>query len=206
MSYPDKLTTIFHDLELYLPDDAQVKPVYESLLASNAKTPFPFWARTWPAAFELASFLREEKSFTAGKQILELGAGTALPSFAISNIASTVTISDHAADAVALMNKNIAHLQLQNVNARQLDWNFFPDDVTADVLLLSDINYATDQFTPLLSIIHRFIDNGRTVILSTPQRINITPFAEALQPFTKHSVLRVHANEAVEIRLLVLSK
>lgn len=208
MHYPLKLTNVFPGLGLYLPDPLQVRSVYEKQLLSEPDTPFPFWAKTWPSAFALASFLRDEIKWTEGKNVLELGAGTALPSFAVAPFADSVTISDHAPEAVALMKKNIAHLGLQNAHACLIDWNALPPNLEAGVLLLSDTNYAAGQFPSLLNLIDRFVNAGTTVILSTPVRINITPFAEAIRPLIKYSVLRTHSQpqEAVEIRILVLGK
>jgi predicted nicotinamide N-methyase len=203
MPYPITVHKLFPDLELYLPIPDQVKPIYEKLLASDPQTPFPFWAKTWPAAYELASFLRDEPQWVEDKNVLELGAGSALPSFAVAQIVSGMIVSDHAAEAVELMEKNIAHLGLHHVKAMQLDWNDLPENIAADVLLLSDINYDSGQFGQLLTLINRFLEKGTTIILSTPQRINITSFAEALAPFTRQSFLR---GEAGTIRILVLKK
>jgi predicted nicotinamide N-methyase len=200
MPYPTTLHKIFDDLELYIPIPEKVKPAYENLLAANPQTPFPFWAKTWPSAYELASFLRDEPQWIAGKKVLELGAGSALPSFAIAQAASGMIVSDHSAEAVELMEKNIAHLGLHHVKAMQLDWNDLPENISADVLLLSDINYDSGQFDPLLQLINRFLENGTIVLLATPQRINITSFAEALEPFIKRSVLKS------EIRILILGR
>jgi predicted nicotinamide N-methyase len=138
---------------------------------------------------------------------LELGAGIGLPSFVVAHLTADIIVSDHDAEAVVLMEKNIDHLQLDHAKAMLLDWNYFPENIKTDVLLLSDINYAAEQFDPLLNLIKHFLEDGTTIILATPQRINITPFAERLQPFIKQSLLRSNqVNEPTEIRILVLSK
>lgn len=207
VNYPVKLTAVQDGLMLYLPDQEQVKPVYEASLQKDPATAFPFWSKIWPSALALSSFLKEEQGFIKGKKVLELGAGIGLPSFAVAELASGITISDHATEAVALMQKNIQYLGLQHVKARQLDWNHLPEDVNAEIVLLSDVNYAPDQFNALLALIRKFAEQGSSIILSTPQRITITPFAEALHPCIRQSVLRTVAclNQDVEIRILVLS-
>lgn len=207
MFYPDKLLEIQNGLSLYVPDPEWVKPVYEQLLAKDAATPFPFWAKIWPSATAMSSFLKAEHGLIEGKRVLELGAGIGLPSFSMTHYASEMIISDHATEAVALMEKNIQYLGLQHVKAMCLDWNHFPEDINTETVLLSDINYAPDQFEPLLVLIRKFLEQGTTIILSTPQRITITPFAEALQPFIKRSVLQTveEMKLVVDIRLLILS-
>ena len=207
MLYPDKLVNVQDGLTLYVPDPELVKPVYEAMLAKEASTPFPFWARIWPSAIAMSTFLQTETDWIEGKRVLELGAGIGLPSFVMAAHAAEMIISDHAPDAVALIEKNIRYTGLQHVKARLLDWNDFPDDITAEVLLLSDINYADDQFEPLLILIRKFLEQGTTILLSTPHRINVNPFVSALQPFIKRSVLHsvAHLNQSVEIRILILS-
>ncbi len=207
MLYPDTLIEIENGLSLYVPDTEQVKSTYEKLLAANASTPFPFWAKIWPSAIAMSLFLRAEQQFTKGKLVLEMGAGIGLPSFAIAHHAAETIISDHAAEAVLLIEKNIQHLGLQNAKAICLDWNYLPDNIKAETLLLSDINYAPEQFNALLVLIQKFLQQGSSIILSTPQRITVTPFAEALQPFIKQSVLQTvtYMHQTIDIRILVLS-
>lgn len=207
MLYPDTLITIQDGLKLYVPDQEQVKPVYENLLVKDNTTDFPFWAKIWPSAEAMISFLEQEPHWIDHKHVLEIGAGIGVPSFAMAAHASTMIISDHAPEAVALMEKNIQYLGLQHVKAMCLDWNHFPVDISAETVLLSDINYAPEQFGPLLALIRKFLEQGATIILSTPQRITITPFAEAIQPFIKRSLLQTveHSRQMVDIRILILS-
>lgn len=207
MLYPDILQEMQSGLSLYVPDPDQVKSVYELLLTKDATTSFPFWAKIWPSAIALSSFLQTEPNRIKGKRVLELGAGIGLPSFAMAKHASEMIISDHTPEAVVLMEKNIQYLGMPNVKAMCLDWNDLPDEIGADILLLSDINYAPGQFAPLLVLIRKMLTRGTTIILATPQRITITPFAEAILPYIQHSVLQtaMENRQAVEIRILILS-
>lgn len=191
-----------------MPDPEKVKQVYEQLRANDAATPFPFWAKIWPSAIALTDFLQQHPQWIQDKQVLELGAGIGLPSLRMARQAAGMLISDHAPEAVALLQKNIEYLGLLNVKAACLDWNDLPQEIIADTLLLSDINYAPEQFAPLLALIRRMLVLGTTIILATPQRITIAPFAEAIQPYIKDSVLQtVRENgQPVEIRIVVLAR
>jgi len=208
MSYPDILLEIQKNFSLYVPDPEQVKSVYEQLRVKDPGTPFPFWAKIWPSAMALTDFLQQQPQWIKDKQVLELGAGIGLPSLRMAKYATGMLISDHAPEAVALLQKNIQYLGLVNVTAACLDWNDLPDEIRADTLLLSDINYAPEQFAPLLGLIRRMLAQRTTIILATPQRITITPFAEAIQPYIKESVLHtvVENSQPMEIRILVLSQ
>jgi predicted nicotinamide N-methyase len=208
MNYPVTLSSFENGLSLLIPDPEKVKSTFEQLRIKDPNTPFPFWAQVWPSAIALSSFLQEEPQLIEGRRILELGAGIGLPSFAISKFASEMVISDHSLEAVELMEMNIHQLNLKHAKAICLDWNHLSEDIETDVLILSDINYDPEQFGPLLKMINRFLVQGTTVILSSPQRITITPFAEAIKPFIQHSELIVvpHLQTEVEIRILVLQQ
>lgn len=207
MFYPITLQEVQEGLSLYVPDPESVKTVYEQLLEKDPEVAFPFWAKIWSSAIALSGFLQTEPEWVSGKRVLELGAGIGLPSFSVAKQAAEVIISDHSPEAVALIEKNIRCLELANAKAMQIDWNHFPTDIVADTVLLSDVNYAPDQFGALLQLIKKLLDRGTVIILATPQRITASPFAEALQPFIKRSFLQTvqDRGQDVDIRLLVLT-
>ena len=190
-----------------MPDPACIKSTYDTLVQKNAATPFPFWAKLWPASIALTDFLQSNIHWVENKKVLEIGAGIGLPSFSIATLAKEVLISDHAADAIVLMNENIKHVQLTNMSAACLDWNHFPNDIKADTILLSDVNYAPEQFEQLLNLLKRFIAEGSTIILATPQRIMGVPFITSLASFiTDSHVCSVKENEQTfDISILILN-
>lgn len=207
MIYPNTLQEIQEGLSLYVPNPASVKSTYESLVKDNPATIFPFWAKIWPAANAISLFLQTDLNLTANKRVLEIGAGIGAPSFIISKYAKEVVISDHSEDAIELLKKNIEYLGLQHIKALCLDWNCFPTDISAETILLSDINYAPDQFEPLFKLILKFLGNGSTIIISTPQRIIAKKFIDQLQPYIKRSVVQKvrEENQLIDISILILS-
>lgn len=204
--YPVIMTTLQEGITLYIPDPDQVKPVYEQNLLEDPETPFPFWAKIWASSLALTSFLKNTQELVKGKRVLEIGAGIGLPSFSIADLAKSVLISDHAAAAVTLMEKNIQQLGVKNVTAMCLDWNHFPGEIKAEVILLSDINYAPEQFAPLLKLIQGFLAEGSLVIIATPQRILGVPFVEQLSSYIiNHKEEKIKEKEAeVEISIFIL--
>lgn len=206
MFYPTTLQEVQEGLSLYVPEPGLVKTVYEQLLQKDPKVAFPFWAKIWSSAIALSGFLQTEPEWVRGKRVLELGAGIGLPSFSVAKQTAEVIISDHAPEAVALIDKNIRYLALAHAQARLIDWNDFPADIVVDTVLLSDVNYAPGQFTSLLKLIKDLLDQGTVIILATPQRITASPFAEALQPFIKRSFLQALPGEeqGMDIRILIL--
>lgn len=207
MLYPVKLENILDQFTLYIPDPDQVKSVYEKQLLKDPATAFPFWAKIWASSLALTIFLKNEIQLVQGKKLLEIGAGIGLPSFSVAHAAESLIISDHAPEAVELLEKNIEYIGLSNAKALCMDWNQFPEGIKADLVLLSDINYAPEEFDALLKLIKRFLQAGSVIIIATPQRIMATPFVAALEAYIKRSVLELvmENQQDVEIRLLVLS-
>lgn len=156
----------------------------------------------------MSAFLLNHPELTKDKTVLEIGAGIGLPSFTIAGNAARLTISDHDPAAVVLIKKNIALLGLAHASATCIDWNDFPADVSADTILLSDVNYAPEQFETLLKLIRQWLDAGSTVVLSTPQRIMGIPFVAALTNYTtQQSTSSIEEPGGVtDISILVLEK
>lgn len=208
MRYPLKLTPFSAELAIYIPDYEQVKEVYEAILIDHPAEPFPYWAKLWPSSIALVQYLKANTIWIEHKNVLEIGAGLGLPSFMIAGYANSVQVSDYAPEAVELLEKNIQHLRLHNVQAMELDWNRVPDSIKPDVVLLSDVNYNPGQFDGLLQLITKLIANGTIVLLSTPQRIMASPFVNAIQELVKQSHVEIvnENGKSIEISILVLFK
>jgi len=208
MQYPVQLTQIGAEKAIYIPAYEAVKTIYADLLALDPATPFPYWAKVWPSAIALVKVIQKHPSLIRDKTVLELGAGIGLPSLLMASEAKTIQVSDYDSEAVELLRKNIAYLQLQNVQALQIDWNDLPENINPEVIILSDVNYDPTQFETLTKLIEKFIHQGCTIILSTPQRIMASPFVLALSEFIIAEYLEMVDENGVtkEISILVLSK
>ena len=181
-----------------------IPPFYNWILLP----PFPFWAKLWPSSIALLDVLKAHPHLIQNKHILEIGAGIGLPSLMMAGIAKSVQISDYDKEAVDLLQKNIEHLQIQNAEALQLDWNAIPENIQPDVVLLSDVNYDPAQFDVLIHLIEKFMRQGSTIILSTPQRIMASPFVLKLELYIKERYEAFAYENGIqkEISILVLSK
>jgi len=208
MQYPTELTQIGAEKAIYIPAYEAVKTIYADLLALDPATPFPYWAKVWPSAIALHNVLKKHPSLIKDKTVLELGAGIGFSSLMIAEITKSIIISDYDSEAVELLQKNITHLQLQNAQAMQLDWNNVPENMKAEVMILSDVNYDPTQFETLTKLIEKFIHQGCAIILSTPQRIMASPFVLALSEFIITDYIELVDENGVtkEISILVLSK
>jgi predicted nicotinamide N-methyase len=208
MQYPVQLTQISADKAIYIPAYEAVKAIYASLIKSDPATPFPFWAKLWPSSIALLDVLNAHPHLIQNKHVLEIGAGIGLPSLMMASITKSIQISDYNLEAVELLQKNIEHLQLPNVQAIQLDWNNLPENIQPEVLILSDVNYDPTQFETLKKLIEKFIHQGCTVILSTPHRIMASPFVNSISAFIIADYVELvdENGSSKEISILVLSK
>jgi predicted nicotinamide N-methyase len=208
MQYPVQLTQIGAEKAIYIPAYEAVKTIYAGLLALDPATPFPYWAKVWPSATALHNVLQKHPSLIRDKTVLELGAGIGLPSLLMASEAKTIQISDYDFEAVELLQKNIEHLELENAEALKLDWNALPETIHPEVIILSDVNYDPTQFKTLTKLIQKFIHQGCTIILSTPQRIMASPFVQKLEEYIieRHEALVDENGIPKEISILVLSK
>ncbi|MCG2616896.1 protein N-lysine methyltransferase family protein [Terrimonas sp. NA20] len=189
-------------IRLYVPDPVSVKNLYKQ----DQRT-FPYWSQIWPAALGLCTFLEKHTGLLQNKTVLELAAGLGLPSLLAAGYCRSVTMSDYLPEPVELMRSSIILNQLSNAKASILNWNDLPETIGAEVVLLSDINYEPEVFETVFTVIRRFISDGATIILSTPQRLMAKPFIERLLVYCKlQEEIIVHSNnELIPITLLVLT-
>jgi methyltransferase-like protein 23 len=193
-----------YTIDLFVPNAQEVQNIYFQQKQLQAQVPFPHWTKLWPAALAMGDLIYQHPEWVKDKKVLELAAGLGLPSFIAARYATAVCCSDYLDEAVDTMSKTVQHLQLTNVTCELLDWNHLPEDLTVDVLLLSDINYDPEQFEQLYQVLQRFIQQGTIIILTTPQRLMAKPFIEKLLPLCKQQYEM--AVDDTSISLLLLQK
>jgi predicted nicotinamide N-methyase len=195
-------------IDLYVPEPIRVKTLYQSQISVDASTPFPYWSQVWPAAIALAHFIEKHPYYIENKTVLELAAGLGLPSLVAARVGKKVDCTDYLPDAVTVMKQSVAHHQLKNMFCSLLDWNKMPAPFPkADVVLMSDINYNPTDFDILYSVLKTFLEQGSTLLLTTPQRLLAKPFVEKLMPWCtlKEEMEVQQAGVTVPITVLVLA-
>ena len=188
-------------IELAVPDFIQLQTLYQL-----GGLDFPYWAKIWPSAIALANFLQENPSYIQNKKLLELAAGIGLPSFVAAKYASHICCSDYAPAAIALLEKNIAANQLSNLSSALINWQSIPESIEAEVLLLSDINYNPTDFDTVFLMLQQFIEQGTTILLSTPQRLVAKDFIASLLPWCVLNIEQEirYNQESVLINIFIL--
>ena len=174
-----------YQINAFVPEPLSLQQVFTKQLQTDPSTPAPYWAQVWPSAFALCEFIATQPHWLQNKTVLELAAGLGLPSLLAAQVATQVTCSDYIPEAVELMQQSIHENKLENIDAMLIDWNHMPNDLSVEVLLLSDINYEPQAFETLFNIITSFLEKGTTILLSTPQRLMAKPFIDRLLPYSK---------------------
>ncbi|MBP6686486.1 MAG: methyltransferase domain-containing protein [Lacibacter sp.] len=174
-----------YQFNAFVPDSLTLQEAFTKQLQQDPSTPAPYWAQVWPSAYALCEFIASQPHWLQNKTVLELAAGLGLPSLLAAQLATQVICSDYIPEAVELMQESIHENKLENINAMLIDWNHLPDDLSIDVLMLSDINYEPKAFETLFNVIISFLEKGTTIILSTPQRLMAKPFIDRLLPYSK---------------------
>ncbi len=156
----------------------------------NRLSHFPFWGKCWPAAEALANFLVQHPHYVQDKKVLELAGGLGLPSLIAAQYAKEVCCSDFLLEPLHYVQASAALNGIQHLTTRIIHWQQLPNDLSADVLLLSDINYNPSDFDALNQMLQYFVDQGTLILLSTPQRIMGKAFIEKWMPYQKqHEII-----------------
>lgn len=193
------------NIKLFVPDPESVRKWYEQEKRRDLEAPFPFWAKVWPSAIAMASYLQQHPDIITGKKVLELAAGLGLPSIAAAHYAEKVCCSDYLEDAVDAARQNVLLNSLSNVECLVYDWNDLPDDLTADILLMSDVNYEPEDFDQLIAVFEKFLLRGTTIILTTPGRIMAKEFVSRLDTWcVEKSEIPVNADTIIFLHKLSL--
>lgn len=189
------------EILLWVPDQEALQLTYQR---EGTEAAFPYWAKLWPSAFVLTAFISDHLDLIKNKKVLELAAGLGLPSLFASRFASSVLCSDYEATAVRFIQMNIKLNNIPNMLCEKLDWTQLPSEIEADILLLSDINYNPEDFDALKKLFEHFLATGKTILLSTPQRLAGKAFISELLPSCILNEERWYDQTAINV--LVLKK
>lgn len=139
----------------------------------------PYGAMLWPASIALAHEVAARAAELSGKRVLELGAGTAVPGIVAAALGARVLATD----------RNDVALHLGRVNAERnavrmtfelAEWDAFEPAERFDVLLGSDVLYATNMHERLHAMCDRLLAPGGVVLFSDPFREQSLPILETM--------------------------
>jgi predicted nicotinamide N-methyase len=140
----------------------------------------PYWAIPWPSGVKLAEALVERDDL-AGKRVLELGCGLAIPSIVAARAGAEVTATDGSSDAVVFAAHNLA-LNDTVGEVALADWREggeLIEQAPWDLVIASDVLYLRHNVEALLKLLPRLIEPGGEALLTDPNRAGGRDFAAA---------------------------
>ena len=176
---------------------------------------------TWDSARLLARWVADHPDAVRGQHCVELGAGTALPSFAAAlSGASQAVATDCEPSALASVRSAAEEgarrrpetaQRLAALGTQVLDWFAVAKSADeaesagcsgADVLLAADVNYYSSAIPALIATVDACLRPGGTLLLaSRAGRISLSGFIELLRMrgFAESAEMRVlHTSESIE--------
>lgn len=204
-SYIQTFTFGDYHFSAIIPNYDWLQHYYKEQRVNHPDLSFPYWAKVWNSSLALCHFLAEHPEYVKDKQVLELAAGLGLPSLMIQSLAQSVCCSDISEDAIALVQRSIQLNNGRDIQACVLDWNDLPNMPDAEIVLLSDVNYHEVALQKLYLLIRHFLENGSTIILTTPERIVARHFLQQLQSFQVEHVVQQIGDEPIHLYIYVNS-
>ncbi len=150
-----------------------------AFLQGEQTTPRPYGLVLWPASIALAHELTGRE--LTGKRVLELGAGTGLPGIIAAARGAHVVQTDRQRLVLEVCKRNADRNGITRIEHRLADWTEWTDTEQYDVILGSDVLYATPLQPKLRHIFETNLAPGGTVLVSDPFRETTVRMLEQLE-------------------------
>ena len=167
-------------MQLLVPDEKAIKDRYQLDAEAGRTAQFPYWSRIWPSAVAMALHLEKNPQLVRDRKVLELAAGLGLPSLYAATFANEVVCSDYNEEATDVIRRSAELNGFTNLHSAVIDWNLLPPGFDPDIVLLSDVNYEPSSFSALSEMVSNFLGHGKTILLTSPQRLMAKTFIESV--------------------------
>ncbi len=157
------------EVRLHLAADSLA--IWEKVEARSAhgSVPPPYWAFAWAGGQALSRILLDEPQLVAGKNVLDLGAGSGLVAIAARKA--------HAARALACDTDDLAQVAIAlNADANDVEVATTAEDLLSaspqpyDVVLVGDLFYERALASRVLSFIEAEARRGALILIGDPGR------------------------------------
>jgi predicted nicotinamide N-methyase len=142
----------------------------------------PYFGAIWPAARVLGEAVGRLGRDVAGKRLLELGCGLAIPSLVAVKLGAVVTATDFHPEVPILLRRNLALNGLAELEYVRVDWqSALPDLGTYDYVIGSDVLYEKNHASRVSALIERYLCQGGTALLADPARPYLQSFLDEMK-------------------------
>jgi predicted nicotinamide N-methyase len=130
---------------------------------------FPYWSEIWPSSLGLAGYL-SRMEIPCGLPAIELGCGTGLCGVVAALRGARVTFTDYERDALSFARANHALGTGRPGPTRIFDWRDPPRNLSAGLVLASDVIYESRFIEPFLNALKRTTAPGGMALVAEPWR------------------------------------
>jgi predicted nicotinamide N-methyase len=158
----------------------------------HSDQPPPFWAFAWAGGQALARYVLDHPDVVAGRDVLDLGAGSGLVGVAAAlSGAKRVTACDTDPDAVAVAYRNA---EANGVVIEGQTTDVLPTVTSAEVVLVGDMFYGPTMTNRVMRFLRRAqVEAGARVLVGDPGRGFLLP-----DRFTELATYEVPVRSVVE--------
>jgi predicted nicotinamide N-methyase len=153
----------------------------EQALVTDNEHQRPYGLALWPSGIALAHEIAARADETRGRHVLELGAGTGLPGLVAASLGARVVQTDRHPAALALCQLNAERNDATTVEHRLADWILWDDATRYDMIIGSDVLYASAMHPHLSEIFDSNLAPRGRVLLSDPFRRASLALLESLE-------------------------
>lgn len=180
----------FGEVVLELETLADLDQAVDELLARTAERPdelerdlCPYFGVVWPAARALAEELARRGPALAGREVLELGCGLALPALVAAKHGARVTATDLHPDVPAFLARNLAHngLKAEAIAYREHDWRTAALGRRYELVVASDVLYEAGHPAPVARALAAHVAPGGQILLADPARAYLQAALDELE-------------------------
>lgn len=132
----------------------------------------PYFGVVWPAARALAGKLARRGQELAGKSVLELGCGLALPALVAARLGARVTATDLHPDVPGFLARNLERNDLapDAIEYRELDWRASGLGRRFDLVVASDVLYEAAHPGAVARALAAHVEETGRILLADPGR------------------------------------
>lgn len=152
-------------------------PPYKGILEDLC----PYFAKIWDSALNLSHWIVQHQKVFMHKNVLEIGAGLAIPSMVMAKLGHNITATDYHPHAqyFAATNQRINQLPFSYY---QNNWNNLHQLVSGfDVVIASDILYEGKYISDLTDLLKKSLSPNAVFILCDPVRGYLQKFLTELE-------------------------
>lgn len=141
----------------------------------------PYWAEPWPSGRILAEALVEHP--LAGRRLIELGCGLALPTLVAARAGAHVLATDWYPSALAVLRENARRNDVR-IETADLDWMHPSDEVMRaapfELVVAADVLYELRYAGALTALVPRLAGLSGEALIADPRRPYASDFVEGM--------------------------